>query len=119
LCQRVKGVAQLGRDRIARAIEDTRFASTVPGEEECDEEAALLRAADLIGQLGDPHYIRKAHALYQEFEDTGLNRQVAYSLPANTVNLYPHKVAPHVQTASTSHRGGGSGSPICDVRQHR
>ena len=32
--------------------------------EDIDEEAALFRAADLIGQLGDPHYIRKSNALY-------------------------------------------------------
>ena len=66
-------------------------------------DAALLRAADLIGQLGDPHYIRKANALYHEFEEAGLNRQLGYSSPADLVNLYPqfywNSVAPHVQTA--------------------
>ena len=80
------------------------FPSSFPSEgEECDEEAALLRAADLIGQLGDPHYIRKANALYHEFEEAGLNRQLGYSSPADLVNLYPqfywNSVAPHVQTA--------------------
>lgn len=30
---RVEGVVQLNNDRIARAIEDTRFPSTVPSEE--------------------------------------------------------------------------------------
>src|SRR5271166_412705 len=30
-------------------------------ENEIDEEGALLRAADLIGQLGYPHYLRKAN----------------------------------------------------------
>ena len=75
-----------------------------PSEAEAyDEEAALLRAADLIGQLGDPHYIRKANALYYEFEEAGLNRQLNYSSPADIVNLYPqfywNSVAPHVQTA--------------------
>ena len=43
-----------------------------------DEEGALLRSADLIGQLGDPHYLRKANALYHEFEEIGLNRQLGY-----------------------------------------
>ena len=33
-----------------------------------------MRAADLIGQLGDPHYLRKANALYHEFEEVGMNR---------------------------------------------
>jgi hypothetical protein len=102
--ERIEGMAQLDKHRIARAIEGTRFPVTIPSEdEECDEEAALLRAADLIGQLGDPHYIRNANALYHEFEEAGLNRQLGYSSPADLVNLYPqfywNSVAPHVQTA--------------------
>src|SRR6516165_12104336 len=53
--------------RIVRAIEYTRFPSP-PEEENLDnEEGLLVRAADLIGQLGDPHYLRKANALYHEF----------------------------------------------------
>jgi hypothetical protein len=53
--ERIEGMGQLDKRRIARAIEGTRFPSSLPSEnEECDEEAALLRAADLIGQLGDP-----------------------------------------------------------------
>ena len=102
--ERVEGMAQLDKHRIARAIEGTRFPVTIPSaDEEYDEEAALLRAADLIGQLGDPHYIRKANALYYEFEEAGLNRQLGYSSPADLVNLYPqfywNSVSPHVQTA--------------------
>jgi hypothetical protein len=45
----------LDADRIARAIEFTRFPSL-----QASEEGLLVRAADLIGQLGDPHYLRKA-----------------------------------------------------------
>ena len=102
--ERIEGIAMLDKWRIARAVEGTRFPSSFPSEnEEFDEEAALLRAADLIGQLGDPHYIRKANALYHEFEEAGLNRQLGYSSPADLVNLYPqfywNSVAPHVQTA--------------------
>jgi hypothetical protein len=102
--ERVKGIEMLDRQRIARAVEGTRFPSNLPSEdEEYHEEAALLRAADLIGQLGDPHYIRKANALYYEFEEAGLNRQLGYSSPADLVNLYPqfywNSVAPHVQSA--------------------
>jgi hypothetical protein len=100
----IEGMPQLDEHRVACAIEGTRFPSSIPGQgEECDEEAALLRAADLIGQLGDPHYIRKANALYYEFEEAGLNRQLGYSSPADLVNLYPqfywNSVAPQVQTA--------------------
>jgi hypothetical protein len=102
--ERIEGMALLDRERIVRAVEGTRFPASLPAKDEkCEEEAALVRAADLIGQLGDPHYIRKANALYYEFEEAGLNRQLGYSSPADIVNLYPqfywNSVAPHVQTA--------------------
>ena len=68
-----------------------------------DEWAALLRAADLVGQLGDPRYLRKANALYYEFEEIGLNRQLGYELPADLVDKYPQfywdRVSPHIQDA--------------------
>ncbi len=102
--ERIQGSELLDAARIARAVEGTRFPSKMPAEvEEIDEEAALLRAADLIGQLGDPHYIRKANALFYEFEETGLNRQLGYESPADLVHKYPqfywNCVAPYVQTA--------------------
>jgi hypothetical protein len=101
--ERIEGIAKLDGSRIARAIEGTRFPCSIAAETDIDEDAAILRAADLIGQLGDPNYIRKANALYHEFEETGLNRQLGYSSPADLVNLYPqfywNSVAPHVQTA--------------------
>jgi len=56
---RVAAVEELDRARIARAIGFTRFPYSPADEDEegkgIDEEGALLRAADLIGQLGDPH----------------------------------------------------------------
>jgi len=90
--------------RIARAIEATRFPTSPAGEgQSYDDEAAIVRAADLIGQLGDPNYIRKANALYYEFEEAGINRQLGYDSPSNLVEKYPQfywsSVAPHIQTA--------------------
>ena len=61
-----------------------------------------MRAADLIGQLGDPNYLRKANALYYEFEEIGLNRQLGYQSPSDIVNKYPQLYwnrSPHIQTA--------------------
>jgi hypothetical protein len=89
--------------RIVRAIEYTRFPS-LPEEENLDnEEGLLVRAADLIGQLGDPHYLRKANALYHEFEEVGMNRQLGYTSPADLTDLYPqfywNSVSVHIQTA--------------------
>jgi hypothetical protein len=86
--------------RIADAIEGTRFPPRV--DQPCSEEASIVRAADLIGQLGDPNYIRKSNALYHEFEEVGVNRQLGYDSPADIVNRYPqfyfNSVAPHIQT---------------------
>ena len=63
----------------------------------------MLRAADLIGQLGGPHYLRKAAALYYEFEEVGMNRQLGYDSPADLVDRYPQfywkSISAHVQNA--------------------
>jgi hypothetical protein len=98
--QRINGNMPLDKQRIADAIEGTRFPSREG--QEFDEEASIVRAADFIGQLGDPNYIRKANALYHEFEEVGMNRQLGYESPADIVNRYPqfywNIVAPHIQT---------------------
>lgn len=90
-------------ERIARAIEFTRFPSPPEPKDPDNEEGLLVRAADLIGQLGDPHYLRKANALYHEFEEVGMNRQLGYSSPADLTDRYPqfywNSVSEHVQTA--------------------
>jgi hypothetical protein len=101
---RFRDIELLDADRIAIAIEGSRFPSATPMDlEDLGEEAALLRAADLIGQLGDPHYIRKANALYYEFEEAGLNRQLGYANPADLVEKYPsfywNMIAPFTQMA--------------------
>ncbi|HEX4407761.1 MAG TPA: metal-dependent phosphohydrolase [Xanthobacteraceae bacterium] len=87
--------------RIARAIEYTRIRNNYDPSE--DEDGMLLRAADMIGQLGDPHYLRKANALYHEFEEVGMNRQLGYTSPADLTRRYPqhywNMISPHIQTA--------------------
>jgi hypothetical protein len=90
----------LDHQRIADAIEGTRFPPH-PGQQ-YGVEASIVRAADFIGQLGDPNYLRKANALYYEFEEVGTNRQLGYESPADIVNRYPQfywdSVAPQIQT---------------------
>ena len=54
-----------------------------------DFEPRLVQAADLIGQLGDPLYPRKANALFYEFEELGSNRQFGYASPADLVEKFP------------------------------
>ncbi len=94
----------LDAERIARAIEFTRFPSPAGPDDQDNEEGLLVRAADLIGQLGDPHYLRKANALYYEFEEVGMNRQLGYTSPADLMDLYPQFYWQHISPA------GGSGS---------
>jgi hypothetical protein len=101
---RMRTMDGLDAVRIARTIECTRLPASGPADEkEADQEGMLLRAADLIGQLGDPHYLRKANALYYEFEEIGMNKQLGYETPADVVDLYPkfywNSVSPFVQTA--------------------
>jgi hypothetical protein len=88
--------------RIARAIEFTRF-PPVETDNQDKEDGMLLRAADLIGQLGDPHHLCKANALYYEFEEVGMNRQLGYTSPADLTDSYPqffwNSISPHIQTA--------------------
>ena len=101
---RLSRIDELDGARVARAIEHTRFPySSTPESPDVAEEAGLLRAADLIGQLGDPHYLKKANALYYEFEEIGLNRQLGYESPADVVDKYPGfywaTVSPYIQDA--------------------
>ena len=75
----------------------------VSDEQGIDELGSLLRAADLIGQLGDPHYLRKANALYYEFEEIGLNRQFGYESPADRRPFTATYFVPSVSYAIRGH----------------
>ena len=102
--ERLDGAEEVDAERIARAIEYTRFPYTASSNDDLiEEEGLLLRAADLIGQLGDPNYLRKANALFYEFEEIGLNKSLGYDTPADIVYKYPqfywNNVAPQVQIA--------------------
>jgi len=80
--ERFAPVPFIDEERVAGAIELTRF--PVPEDEDhavTDTEAGLVRAADLIGQLGDPLYLRKLNALYYEFAETGVKRSSAIVVP--------------------------------------
>ena len=77
--------------RVAHAIEFTRFpVPTGRYTAAADLEPRLVQAADLIGQLGDPLYPKKANALFWEFEECGINRQLGYLSPADLIDKYPN-----------------------------
>ena len=101
---RCRHVAYLDPERIARAIELTRFPIPLDSDHaETSGEAALVRAADLIGQLGDPEHSRKLNALYCEFRENGYDRKFGYRSPADLAEQYPRffwsKVEPYLDTA--------------------
>lgn len=101
---RLAKTEMLDATRIANAIEFTRFPATSIAKDSGDrDEGMLVRAADLIGQLGDPHYLRKANALYYEFQENGMNKQWGYNSPADLVDQYPqfywNSVSGHIQKA--------------------
>ena len=91
----------LDAERIATAIEFTRFPVLSNQDDLDSEDGIIVRAADLIGQLGDPHYLRKANALYCEFEEVGINKQYGYASPADLTERYPQfywsSVSEHIQ----------------------
>ena len=100
---RLSKAKSLDATRVANAIEFTRFPPSHGADGTDNEEGMLVRAADLIGQLGDPHYLRKANALYYEFEEVGMNKQLGYASPADLTDHYPqfywNSVSAHIQGA--------------------
>jgi hypothetical protein len=95
--------ALLRADVISGYIEMTRFPFP-PGErKKADPLAELIRAADLIGQLGDPNRLEKCTDLFVEFEEIGLNAQLGYHSPADirmaTAEFYRKAAAPRIQEA--------------------
>lgn len=88
--ERAKAIGKIDADRIARAIELTRF--PIPDDDDHQttaDEPGLVRAADLIGQLADPNYLRKQNALYYEFLETGANNRLGIDSPADIEDRYP------------------------------
>ncbi len=89
--ERFGGHELIDAEQIAKNIELTRF----PTPEDTDVQntadyRGLVRAADLIGQLADPNYLRKLPALYREFEETGMNEKLGYKSPADLRAGYPN-----------------------------
>ena len=91
-------------DCIKRNIEHTRF--PVPDDADARDTTGypgLVRAADLVGQLCDPGYLRKIPALFHEFQENGINERLGYKTPADLRRNYPqfywHVVYPYIQDA--------------------
>jgi hypothetical protein len=90
---------------IASYIEMTRFpVPDNPDYKDTDSYAGLLRAADFIGQLGDPDYLRKIPALYYEFEETGANAKAGYKnshdMRRGYASFFWKEVSPYIRPAT-------------------
>ena len=102
--ERFGGHHLIDAEIIKRNIELTRF--PVPKESDHQDTInfpGLVRAADLIGQLSDPRYLKKISSLYYEFEETGFNQKVGYTNPGDLRNNYSkfywNGVHPYVKDA--------------------
>ena len=91
-------------DIVTSYIEMTRF--PVPEDSayaHTNGYGGLARAADYIGQLGDPEYRRKGPALFYEFEEIGANEKFGYKQPgdlrATFAQFYWGMVSPYIQDA--------------------
>ena len=89
---------------VCSYIEMTRF--PIPADKYYEDTAGypgLTRAADLIGQLGDPEYLRKIPGLFYEFEENGINKNIGYYTPddirRNYAKFYWNTVSPYIQDA--------------------
>jgi hypothetical protein len=89
---------------ITDMIEMTRF--PVPNEQpylQTDSLGALVRAADLIGQLGDPNYLRKLPALHYEMQESVANAELVYKdlaeMRDNYARFYWEQISPYIQPA--------------------
>jgi len=97
-------VAEIDAEVIASYIEITRF--PVPDDDwykDTKGYPGLVRAADFIGQLGDPNRPRKSPALFFEFEEIGSNEALGYKRPGdlhdNYAKFYWDVVSPYIQEA--------------------
>jgi hypothetical protein len=102
--ERFGGHKLIDAEQIKRNIELTRF--PVPSSETHQDRhnySGLARAADLIGQLSDPNYLRKISALFYEFEEVGTNKILGYKSPGdlrqNYAKFYWNGVFPYIPAA--------------------
>ena len=101
--ERFGGHKLIDAETIKENIELTRF--PVPNDRDHVDTVnypGLVRAADLIGQMSDPRYLQKIPALFYEFEETGVNKNLGYRNPGDLRTSYPsfffNVVSPYIQT---------------------
>lgn len=99
--ERFGGHKLIDANVIKNNIELTRFPVPLDSDhQDTVNYPGLVRAADLIGQLSDPRYLQKIPALFYEFEETGVNKELGYRNPEDLRLNYPkfywHGVYPYI-----------------------
>ena len=94
----------LNVEAINEAIEMTRFPiPDDPSYQATVSMPALARAADFIGQIGDPDFLRKQPALYYEFQESDTPMKDEYLNPGhlrhNFTEFYWGVVVPYIPEA--------------------
>ena len=105
ITERFSYLNNIDADSLINFVEMTRF--PIPKDSEFHSQtttlAGLVRASDLIGQLGDPTYFVKIPALYYEFLETGKNETMRYNSPGelrkNYAKFYWDVVRPFIEPA--------------------
>ncbi|WP_413173426.1 Npun_R2479 family HD domain-containing metalloprotein [Anabaena azotica] len=100
--ERFGGHPLIDSDAIKDNIELTRFpVPSADDHQDTSHFAGLVRAADLIGQLSDPRYLKKITSLFYEFEETGINKALGYKNPGdlrkNYSKFYWNGVYPYIK----------------------
>ncbi len=102
--ERFGGHKLIDAETIKANIELTRFPVPLDSDhQDTSNYPGLVRSADLIGQLSDPRYLQKIPALFYEFEETGVNKQLGYRHPEDLRLNYPkfywNSVYPYITNA--------------------
>lgn len=95
---------EINIELICQFIEMTRF--PIPKDDfyqETNTYGGLARAADFIGQLGDPNYLRKLPGLYYEQIEVDSSAKIEYKsladMRTNYARFYWDEVSPYIQDA--------------------
>jgi hypothetical protein len=91
-------------DLITSYIEMTRFPiPKAPQYQDTNGYGGLVRAADFIGQLGDPNRLQKCTGLFYEFCEIGLCDKLGYAAPGDlrktNAKFYWDEINPYVRDA--------------------
>lgn len=102
--ERFAGDPVLDGSRIAEHVAMTQFpVPSAPRFQDSGSLSALVRAADLIGQMADPAYPIKQARLFTEFQETGeanrLGLDSAADLRARFPTFFYAQVYPYITTA--------------------